>query len=104
MRLSRLERAILRTLDREPIDAYGVTIAHRVTRYVEPGTGLFSRLSARWARNPSIGWLYVALNRLEQRGMVASWQGDRTPERGWRPKRYYLILPAGRDALYVMHR
>ena len=43
--------------------------------------------------------VYVALKRLEQKGLVTSRLGDSTPERGGRAKRFFKIKPSGLKAL-----
>jgi DNA-binding PadR family transcriptional regulator len=48
--------------------------------------------------------LYVALDRLEQRGMVRSTLGDPTPERGGRAKRYFTITAKGLRAVKEAQR
>jgi len=73
--------AILRLDD----SAYGVTIR----REIEERTG----------RRTSPGAIYTTLERLEQRGLVASSVGGATPERGGRRKRFYRLEPAGAKAL-----
>lgn len=50
-------------------------------------------------RPATIGAVYTTLYRLEERGLVTSEEGDPTPVRGGRAKRYYALEPAGRDAL-----
>lgn len=45
------------------------------------------------------GALYTTLARLEDKGLVRSTLGEATPVRGGRPKRYYDVTPAGREAL-----
>lgn len=56
----------------------------------------------------TLGVLYTVLNRLEQRGLVRYRDGDPTPERGNRPKRYYSLTGAGvrelRSALRILDR
>jgi PadR family transcriptional regulator PadR len=47
----------------------------------------------------TLGVLYTVLNRLERRGLVRHRDGDPTPERGNRPKRYYSLTGAGVRAL-----
>jgi len=39
----------------------------------------------------SLGSVYVALEQLEEEGLVISWFGDPTPERGNRPKRFFIL-------------
>ena len=43
----------------------------------------------------SIGALYTTLDRLEQKGLVKTWMGDPTPERGGRAKRMVRITAKG---------
>ncbi len=65
--------------------AYGVPIRKAVEEVAEKPT--------------SIGAIYAALDRLEQRGLVEAWQGEATPERGGRAKRYFRVTGAGERAL-----
>ena len=50
-------------------------------------------------RSVTVPTVYSVLQRLEDKGLVASRLGDATPERGGRAKRYYRLLPEGRAAL-----
>ena len=43
----------------------------------------------------SIGALYTTLDRLERKGLIKTWMGDPTPERGGRPKRMVRVTPKG---------
>ena len=43
----------------------------------------------------TLGVLYTVLNRLERRKLVRHREGDPTPERGERPKRFYALTGAG---------
>jgi PadR family transcriptional regulator PadR len=43
----------------------------------------------------SIGALYTTLDRLEAKGLVRTWMGDPTPERGGRPKRRVELTGEG---------
>jgi DNA-binding PadR family transcriptional regulator len=69
--------AVLRLGD----DAYGVTIS----REIEKNT----------RREVSIGSVYAALERLEEKGLVGSSLGDPTAERGGRAKRYFQVTGTG---------
>ncbi|MEX2271051.1 MAG: helix-turn-helix transcriptional regulator [Vicinamibacterales bacterium] len=60
-------------------DAYGVPIVDELARQ----TG----------RHVSRASVYVALKRLENKGLIVSTLGDPTPERGGRAKRYFQISP-----------
>jgi DNA-binding PadR family transcriptional regulator len=66
-------------------DAYGIPILDEVC--------------ARSGREVSRATVYVALKRLERKGLVASKLGESTPERGGRAKRFYKMKPAGLKAL-----
>ena len=73
--------AILRLRD----NAYGMTIRQTVA----DATG----------RETSIGAIYTTLERMEQKGFITSRQGEATPERGGRAKRYFEITGTGSQAL-----
>jgi PadR family transcriptional regulator, regulatory protein PadR len=79
--LGEFELIVMLALLRLGDDAYGVPIA----RVIEESTG----------REVGIGSVYAALERLEQKGLVASRLGEPTPERGGRAKRYFRITKAG---------
>lgn len=66
-------------------NAYGVTIQ--------------SEIQKRMNRNISRGALHTALTRLDEKGYIQSQQGDPTPERGGRRKRYYEVTASGISAL-----
>jgi PadR family transcriptional regulator, regulatory protein PadR len=46
----------------------------------------------------SIGALYTTLDRLEAKGLVKTWMGEGTPQRGGRSKRMVRVTPAGTAA------
>ncbi len=50
-------------------------------------------------RKVSIANIYVALGRLEKRGLVRSWMSDPVAVRGGRSKRLYNLEAAGVEAL-----
>jgi PadR family transcriptional regulator, regulatory protein PadR len=83
--LGELEQLILLAILRLGDDAYGVTIR--------------AELEDRAGRSIAPGALYTALDRLEDKGLVASQMGDPTPQRGGRAKRYVTVTAAGRRAL-----
>jgi PadR family transcriptional regulator, regulatory protein PadR len=62
-------------------DAYGAAIRQEI----EEATG----------SSCSIGALYTTLDRLEGKGLVKTWMGDPTPERGGRPKRRVRVTAKG---------
>jgi PadR family transcriptional regulator, regulatory protein PadR len=67
-------------------DAYGVSIHAKVADLAKP-------------KNISLGAIYITLDRLEDKGYVASWLADPTPERGGRSKRFYRLEALGERAL-----
>lgn len=79
--LGELEQQILLAALRLGDDAYSVSII----RELEERTG----------RSPSHGAVYVALRRLERKGMIATRTGEPTGDRGGRPPRLVEVLPPG---------
>jgi len=74
--------------------------------YVVP---IIDDIAARTGRDVTHAAVYVALRRLEKRGLVSSRLGESTPERGGKPKRYFEVAPEAlsqlresRDALLSM--
>lgn len=57
------------------------------------GAPILEEIESRTGRAASSGSLYVALRRMERRGLLSSSFGDPTPERGGRAKRFFRIRP-----------
>lgn len=59
-------------------------------------------------RSITIGSLYTTLSRLEEKGLVESWIGEPTAERGGRAKRHYRVKGSAesllREVQSVRHR
>jgi DNA-binding PadR family transcriptional regulator len=51
-------------------------------------------------RKMAIGALYTTLSRLEEKGLISSWMGESTAERGGRAKKYFKVQAAGERALH----
>jgi PadR family transcriptional regulator PadR len=83
--LGDIEHLVLLAILRLGKDAYGIPILDEV--------------SARSGREVSRATVYVALKRLEQKGLLVSRLGDSTPERGGRAKRFFKLKPAGLKVL-----
>lgn len=83
--LGEFEELVLMAVVRLQKEAYGVNIR----KTVEDVAGRFT----------SLGAIYTTLDRLEQKGFLSSKQGDPTPERGGRAKRYFKIEGLGLRAL-----
>jgi PadR family transcriptional regulator PadR len=84
--LGPLEFQLLASLLERPRDAYGITIMERI----EERTG----------KSRSLAAIYAALDRLQRKGLVSSWWGEPTQERGGRRKRYYKIEASGAEAVH----
>ena len=56
-------------------------------------------VSARAGRDYSVGAVYTTLQRLEGKGMLASWMTDPEPVRGGRAKRCFTVTPTGERAI-----
>lgn len=68
------------------------------------GAALFEEIEERTGRAVSPGSVYVALRRLEKKGLIRGRRGDARPERGGRPKKHYRLEPAGLEALRETRR
>jgi PadR family transcriptional regulator, regulatory protein PadR len=87
--LGSLEHIVLLAVMRLGLNAYGVT----VRREIESATG----------RDISIGAVYATLVRLEAKGLIRSYTGEPTAERGGRAKRYFRMTANGESALRNTH-
>lgn len=93
--LGEFEQLVLLSVLRLGDDAHTVRIIEELERHTH--------------RRPTHAAVYVALRRLEGKGMVTSALGDPTPEPGGRAKRYFEVTPEAvaplveaRDALLAM--
>ena len=71
-------------------EAYGVAIQRRLERDAK--------------RRLALGAVYAALERLEQKGYLASQWGDATPQRGGRRKRVFSVTADGLRAVREVRR
>ena len=67
------------------------------------GARIRAAIEERTGRVVSPGAIYTALDRLERRGLVVSWLGDPTAQRGGKRKRHYKLQPAGAALLQRSH-
>ena len=88
--LGEFEELVLYAVLRLDDNAYGTTIRQTVEEVGE--------------RFTSIGALYTTLDRLEQKGFISSRQGEATPERGGRAKKYFKVEGSGLAALREAER
>ena len=68
------------------------------------GAALRQEIHSRSGRDVSINAVYTTLERLETKGLVKSWIGDPTPQRGGRRRKFYALRPAGLAALRQAYR
>lgn len=88
--LGEFEQLVLIALVRLGPDAYGATVRREI--------------ETRAGRELSIAAVYTTLERLEQKGLVRSWIGEPTPQRGGRRRKYFELLPLGARALKSAHK
>jgi DNA-binding PadR family transcriptional regulator len=79
--LGEFEYLLLSAAARLADNAYGAAIRLDI----ESATG----------RRCSVGALYTTLDRLEGKGLIKTWMGDPTPQRGGRPKRMVRVTAKG---------
>jgi DNA-binding PadR family transcriptional regulator len=63
------------------------------------GAAIRQEIHARSGRDVSINAVYTTLDRLEIKGLLRSWVGDPTPQRGGRRRKFYGLRPSGVAAL-----
>jgi PadR family transcriptional regulator PadR len=84
--LGEFEELVLLTVATLGEDAYGVSIKEDIEK--------------RSDRSVSIGALHSTITRLEEKGLVKSWMGEPSPERGGRRKRFFEVSPRGKLMLH----
>jgi PadR family transcriptional regulator, regulatory protein PadR len=88
--LGEFELMVLLSVIRLGDQAYGVPLARE--------------LSELRGYEVSAGSVYAALERLEDKGLVASSLGEATPERGGRAKRYFRVTEDGLERARATQR
>lgn len=83
--LGRLQLTVLMAVATLGDDAYGLGVRREVSEVR--------------GRDYSVGAIYTTLSRLEEKGLLESWETEPRPERGGRSRRQYEITAAGRSAL-----
>jgi DNA-binding PadR family transcriptional regulator len=68
------------------------------------GAAVRQEIHARSGRDVSINAVYTTLDRLETKGLLKSWVGEPTPQRGGRRRKFYALRPAGLAALRQTYR
>jgi PadR family transcriptional regulator len=82
--LGEFEYLVLTAAVRLGEDAYGAAMRQEIERATK--------------RRCSIGALYTTLDRLETKGLLDTWMGDATPQRGGRAKRMVRVTAKGVQA------
>ena len=59
------------------------------------GAAIRQEIETATRRHCSIGALYTSLDRLEKKGLVKTWMGEATPQRGGRSKRMVRVTTQG---------
>ncbi|AYB35529.1 PadR family transcriptional regulator [Chryseolinea soli] len=84
--IGEFEELVLLTIASLGEDAYGVSIKEDIEK--------------RSDRSISIGALHSTITRLEEKGLIKSWLGEPTQERGGRRKRFFEITHQGKLSLH----
>jgi PadR family transcriptional regulator, regulatory protein PadR len=84
--LGQFEQVVLTAILALGENAYGVTIHAKVEDLSSP-------------RKIARGAVYATLDRMEDKGLIASWMSEPTPERGGRSRRHYRLEKPGEKAL-----
>ena len=84
------EQLVLLAIVRLGSDGYGVSIRREIEECAQ--------------RRVTPGALYTTLERLEQKGSLTSREGEATPMRGGRAKRFYQLTGLGRERLLRSQR
>ncbi|MBL7861831.1 MAG: PadR family transcriptional regulator [Cyclobacteriaceae bacterium] len=83
--LGEFEELVLLTIAALRAEAYSVAIVDELCNYAQ--------------RSVKLGVVHAVLNRLEEKGLVKSYLGEATKERGGKAKRFYQLTTAGKSAL-----
>jgi DNA-binding PadR family transcriptional regulator len=83
--LGEFEQMVLLAILRLGSDAYGAAIRREIESHTN--------------RELTISAVYITLGRLEAKGLIRSWVGEPTPQRGGRRRKYFAVLPIGRRAI-----
>ena len=59
------------------------------------GAAIRPQIEATTGHKCSIGALYTTIDRLEKKGLLTTWMGDATPQRGGRAKRMVRVTAKG---------
>ena len=83
--LTDLEQLLLLATLRNPAAAYAASLQEDVEGQAD--------------RRVSLGSIHATMSRLEEHGLVRSWKGSPSEERGGKAKRLYAVTDVGREVL-----
>lgn len=91
---------------RQSVGEFEQLVLLAVAQLGEEGYGMSIRreIERRTGRSVAIGAVYATLDRLEEKGYIASHDGAATAERGGRAKRHFRLEDAGVRALWAARR
>jgi DNA-binding PadR family transcriptional regulator len=80
-----------------PLGEFEVIVLMAVLHFSGQGTGTILReeIERRTTRKVARGAVYVTLDRLEEKGLLASRLDEASPGRGGHPRRFFTVTPAG---------
>src|ERR1700712_2396984 len=84
--LGQFEQIVLTAVLALDGNAYGVTVHAKVEELSRP-------------KKVTRGAVYATLDRLEDKGLIASWLSEPTKERGGRSRRHYRLEKSGEQSL-----
>ena len=68
------------------------------------GVPIIREIEQRTGRKVAPAAVYVALQRLEKKGLITTWLSDPLPERRGKPRRYLRIRPEAIELVKQSHR
>jgi PadR family transcriptional regulator, regulatory protein PadR len=68
------------------------------------GAAIRQDIESVTGRSCSIGAIYTTLDRLETKGLIETWMGEATPQRGGRPKRMVRLTSEGVEAAHDFYK
>jgi PadR family transcriptional regulator PadR len=68
------------------------------------GVPIVAEIERRTGRSVARAAVYVTLRRLEKKGLIESWMGEPTEERGGKARRLVRVRPEGRRLLRASRR
>lgn len=85
----------------QPLGDFEQLVLMGVLRLAEGayGAAIRQEIHVQSGRDVSINAVYTTLDRLETKGLLRSWVGEPTPQRGGRRRKFYALSPAGMAAM-----